>query len=78
VTAAYNVFTDPAVAVDNGGPLDAVEAWERATGTGWHTADVVDAGNRLAAEVGRLRTWVAELEAELARPGEPTSASDCG
>jgi hypothetical protein len=64
MTEQLDPFRDPLIAVDNGGPLDAVEAWEEARDE-WDPHQLSYAGNRLAAEVGRLRGMVAALEAQL-------------
>jgi hypothetical protein len=64
MTEQLDPFRDPLIAVDNGGPLDAVEAWEWA----WRSHDIsrplMAAGERLAREVERNRDAVAALEAE--------------
>ena len=66
----YNVFTDPSIAVDHGGPLDAVEAWEeaaRAFPDYWSSASAVElvhAGDRLAKHATSLRGWVESFEQE--------------
>jgi hypothetical protein len=67
VTTA-NPFRDPLIAVDNGGPLDAVEAWERVRFlcAAYDDGSVAEAGDRLAKHATSLRTWTVALERENA------------
>lgn len=64
----YNVFTDPLVAVDNGGPLDAVEAWEEAMDdhADYDGSHREEAGIRLAKHATSLREWLHRYEQENA------------
>jgi hypothetical protein len=61
MTEQLDPFRDPLIAVDNGGPLDAVEAWERETHYDW---ELTAPGNTLADTVRRDRAIIAALEAE--------------
>jgi hypothetical protein len=72
MTEQLDPFRDPLIAVDNGGPLDAVEAWERETKRINYVRnpaalDLAAAGDRLAAELVRVRAMVAAMEAECAQ-----------